>query len=610
MKRESYNRDHDSEAHASERRLISICILLFLLVFGVFYPITGDDFINYDDNDYVTDNAHVQGGLIWQKVMWAFTNTDAANWHPLTWLSHMLDCQLYGMKPWDHHLTSVLIHAANAVLVFVVIRGMTGVLWRSLFVALLFGLHPLRVESVAWIAERKDVLSAMFWLLAMWSYLGYTSNKTPRPAHATVNYWLALLCTALGLMSKPMVVTLPFALLLLDYWPLRRMTPDNAGRLAWEKAPFFLLATAGSMITFLAQKSQGAVIEYLPLGHRIETVIMAYTRYLGKFLYPVNLAILYPHPVSWSLANVVGALFLFVAISAAVFVGRRSRPYCVTGWLWYVGTLVPVIGIVQVGSQSLADRYSYVPGLGLIIILTWGACDLARSLPGKTLVLGSVATAVILGCIALTRHQISFWKDSGTVFSHAVAVTDNSYVARKALADFYSSQHRTDEAIALYREALRMHPKFEEAHVNLGAVLSQAGHPNEAKEEFKQAIRLKPNDANAYNDLGAILGSGHIDESMALFEKAVELNPGYVDARKNLGQALDAEGRIAEAVAQYQEAVRLRPDPDAHYLLGLDLEKLGRDQEAIIQLTEALKGQPDNPPAQRALERLKKRVGS
>jgi len=306
----------------------------------------------------------------------------------------------------------------------------------------------------------------------------------------------------------------------------------------------------------------------------------------------------------------MAAIALFLSISAAVIVARNSRPYCVMGWWWYVGTLAPVIGVVQIGSQSLADRYTYIPGIGLIIMLTWGACDLAAGLPFKRLVLCSAATAAIVACVALTSHQISFWKDSGTVFGHAVAVTDNSYVARKALADFYWAQGRPEEAVTLYREALKMYPNFEGAHLNLGAVFSQTGHPNEAINEFKQAIQLKPDDASAYNNLGAILGEERLDESIGLFQKAIELNPGYVDAHKNLGQAMDRKGRLEEAVAQYQEAIRLRPDSDEHCLLGLDLEKLGRDREAIIHLTEAMKGHPDNVPAQQALERLKKRNGN
>ncbi len=642
-----------------EWQAILLCLFVFLVVFQVFYPITHGGFVNYDDDVYVTDNFHVQGGLALEQVAWAFGNTDAANWHPLTWLSHMLDCQLYGAKPWGHHLTSVLIHALNAALLFVVLRGMTGALWRSLFVALLFGLHPLRVESVAWIAERKDVLSALFWLLTLWAYgryegqskvlslkskvqgpedrvlglesrvqsretgdgrsnaaSGFTQHATrntphaPRPTlyaphyYAPRYYALSLLFFALGLMSKPMVVTLPFVLLLLDYWPLGRMKQGNLPRLAWEKAPFFLLAAAGSAITFLAQKSQGAVIDYLPFINRAENGALAYVRYLGKFLCPVNLAVLYPHPVTWPLAKIIAATGLLIALSAAVFLVRRSRPYCVVGWLWFLGTLVPVIGLVQVGSQSLADRYTYIPGIGLSIILTWGAWDLARRLPGKRAALAA-ATAVIIGCAALTRHQIGFWKDGGALFSHAVAVTENSYQARKALGDFYWSQGRVNEALALYREAIQMRPGFEGAHLNLGAVLNQTGHVAEAIDEFKQAIQLKPDDPSAYNDLGAVLGAGHLDESIRLFQRAIELDPNYADAHKNLGQALDQTGHLEEAVIQYQKVIRLKPSSAAHYLLAADLEKLGRKDEAILHYTEALKIQPDDAKAQRALARLR-----
>jgi Tfp pilus assembly protein PilF len=598
----------DRSLDPSRRRLfIALCILVFLLVFAVFYPITGNNFINYDDNDYVTENIHVQAGLTWHEAAWAFANTDAANWHPLTWLSHMFDCQLYGANPWGHHLSSVLIHAVNAALLFVVLRAMTGSVWRSLFAALLFGLHPLRVESVAWIAERKDVLSTMFWLLALWAFLGYA--KTPRVGRAAVHYWLALLCFALGLMSKPMVVTLPFALLLIDYWPLHRLNKANIGRLVWEKTPFFLLAAAGSVVAFLAQKSQGAVIEFLPLSYRLETAVLAYARYLGTFFYPVNLAILYPHPMHWPLIGFLAAAVLFLAVSAWVIIARRSQPYFIMGWLWYVGTAAPVIGVVQLGSQSLADRYTYIPGIGLIIILTWGVCDLTRGLQCKRRVLGLAATAVIGACMALTHHQIGFWKDSGTLFNHAIAVTDNSYVARKTLGDYYWSQGRMDEAKALYLEALNISPAFEGAHLNLGAVLNQTGHREQAMEEFKRAIQLKPDDASAYNDLGAVLGDGHLDESIALFLKAIEISPGYADAHKNLGQAMDSKGRIEEAVAHYQQAVRLKPDSTGYFWLGLDLEKLGRDKEAVFQLTEALRLQPDNVPAQRELERLTKRGG-
>ena len=622
-----------------KRFVFPLCLLLFLLVCSVFYPITGGDFINYDDDVYVTDNFHVQGGPALEQVSWAFSNTDSANWHPVTWLSHMLDYQLYGGMPWGHHLTSVLIHALNTVLLFVVMLRMTGALWRSLFVALLFGLHPLRVESVAWVSERKDVLSSLFWMLTLWAYVEYAKSKTIHPRRANLNYWLTLVFFALGLMSKPMVVTLPFVLLLLDYWPLGRIynlrfaidepkdlkvlpltktsgAPHtlSANRksqivlrdLIWEKAPFFLMSAAGCVITFLAQQSKGAVIDYLPFINRLENAVLAYGRYLGKFLCPINLAILYPHPVSWPLVKIFAATMLLLSLTAAVFVIRRSRPYCVVGWLWFIGTLVPVIGLVQVGSQSMADRYMYLPCIGLNIILAWGVCDLVQRLHGRQTALVAATMAVIVSCAALTRHQINFWKDSGTVFGHAVAVTENNYQARKALGDFYWSQGRLNEALDLYRQAIQMYPRFEGAHLNLGAVLNETGHAEQAVDEFKQAINLKPDDPAAYNDLGAVLGQGHLDESIRLFQKAIQLDPNYADAHKNLGQAMDQLGRTEEAIVQYQKAIRLKPNSDAHYLLGIDLEKLGRKNEAIAQFTETLRFQSNNASARRALDRLQK----
>ena len=450
------------------------------------------------------------------------------------------------------------------------------------------------------------MLSALFWILTLWAYLEYANSKKTRPQLVIFNYSLALIFFVLGLMSKPMVVTLPFVLLLLDYWPLDRMKNTSLPRLIWEKAPLFLMAAAGCVITFLAQQSKGAVIDYLPLMNRLENAVLAYGRYLGIFLCPINLAILYPHPVSWPLVNIFAATILLLSLTAAVFVLRRSRPYCVVGWLWFIGTMVPVIGLVQVGSQSMADRYMYIPCIGLNIILTWGVCDLAKRLPGRQTALAATATAVIVCCMALTRHQIGYWKDSGTVFSHAVAVTENNYQARKALGDFYWSQGRQNEALDLYRQAIQMYPRFEGAHLNLGAVLNETGHVYEAIDEFKQAINLKPDDPSAYNDLGAVLGQGHLDESIRLFQKAIQLDPNYADAHKNLGQAMDQTGNLEEAVRQYQQVIRLKPNSDARQFLAIDLEKLGRKEEAITQFTEALRFHPNNANARQALERLQR----
>jgi protein O-mannosyl-transferase len=588
----------------------ALCMFVFVVIVSVFYPVTGDKFINYDDNDYVTHNPHVQGGLTWPQLLWAFRNTDTGNWHPLTWISHMVDCQIYGSNAWGHHLTSVLIHAANAVLLLLVLNSLTGLLWRSVVAALLFGLHPLRVESVAWIAERKDVLSALFWLLALWAYAGYARNQSNQPGRAAVNYWIALLAFALGLMSKPMVITLPLALLLIDYWPLGRMTRDNAIRLLTEKVPFFVLAAIGTVIAFVAQKSQGAVIEYLTPGHRLATAILAYSRYLGKYLWPVNLAILYPHPAGgWPAVEVISAAALFLGLSAIAIRTRLTRPWFAVGWFWYIVTLLPVVGLVQIGSQSLADRYSYIPGIGLVIILVWGISELTTSLPARLALLAACATGAVVVCAALTEHQIGYWKDSGTVFRHAIDVTGNSYVARKVLGDFYSSQNRPGEAVALYREAIEMCPHYEGARLNLGAVLSQTGETTNAIAEFKESIHLAPKDASAYNDLGAVLGAGHLDESIALFKQAAELDPNYYDAHDNLARALVSQGRLEEAIAQFEITANLRPGVQTHFQLALALEKAGRTNEAIDQLNEALRQRPDFTPAQQALERLQKQPG-
>ncbi len=585
------------------RALLPLCLGLFLLVFWVFYPATQCGFINYDDDVYVTDNPHVQAGLTWAQAKWAFANTDAANWHPLTWLSHMLDCQLYGSNPPGHHLTSVLLHSANAVLLFLALRSLTGATGASLFAALLFALHPLRVESVAWIAERKDVLSGFFWCAAMWAYARYARERDGG-RHAIFYFGLTLFLFACGLMSKPMVVTFPFVLLLIDFWPLRRWNRKDALRLVMEKVPFLVLSAASSVVTFLAQRGQGAVIGFLPFSYRLETAVLAYVRYLGKFFYPTNLAILYPHAKGWDLAGICGAAAVLLAISVWAAATWRRHPYFAMGWCWYLGTLVPVIGLIQVGSQSMADRYTYLPGIGLIVVLTFGIREAARlwRVPRFALAIGSAV--ILMACLFQTRHQIEFWKNSGTVFRHAIDVTENSFVARKALADYYSEQNKLGEAIALYREALQMYPNYEGAHLNLGAAYNATGRPQDAAAEFTNALALDPKDASVYNNLGAVLGANRLDESIQLFRQAVQLKPDYVDARMNLAQALDRKGAWPDAAEQYEATLRIRPNAAAHYYLAADLARLGRKEEAMEHLRATLRLEPNNQPAQQALQQL------
>ena len=629
---------------------------LFVLITAVFCPLIQANFVNYDDDIYVTANYPVQGGLGLKQLAWAFSNTAGGNWHPLTWISHMLDCRLYGTKPWGHHLTSVLLHALNAALLFRVMRALTGTIWRSAAVALLFGLHPLRVESVAWISERKDVLCGTFWLLTMWAYARYAwefkvsgssafakasaavkstmADETADgrfKAHITRSAFLGFFICAL--MSKPMAVTLPFVLLLMDWWPLQRIadcgsaaaeamadklrraelkkpeaaanSPIKLSHAFAEKWPFFLLSAAMCVVTYLAQKGQGAVVEFLPLGLRIENALIGYCRYLAKFFYPAKLAVLYPYPAAaWPAGEAIAAGVLLMAISALFVRWRGKRPYGLAGWLWFLGTLMPVIGLVQVGSQSIADRYTYLPAIGLNIVVVWGLWELAQRWRMEKFAVAA-GTLAGISCALATERQITFWRDGGKLFSHAVAVTENSFQARKALGDYYWSQGNASNAINLYRQAIEMHPKFEGAHLNLGAVFSQTGRSREAEEEFRRATVLDPRDASAFNDLATVVAATNLDEALGLFKQATELDPNYADAHKNLGLALDTKGRREEAMTEYRHVTELRPDAQAHYLLGMDLGRSGRMEEAVRELKETLRLQPDHELARQMLERLK-----
>jgi hypothetical protein len=455
-----------------------VCLGLALAVLVVFLPATRHEFVNYDDLEYVTQNGHVQAGLMWESVAWALSSTQASNWHPLTWLSHMLDCQLYGLKAGGHHLTNLLLHAVNTLLLFLVLRQMTGATWRSAFVAALFGLHPLHVESVAWVAERKDVSSTLFWMLTLWTYALYVARgegggargeggasnlrsaqhatQITRPSSgltqsATLHYSLALVCFALGLMAKPMLVTLPFVLLLLDYWPLGRLQRSTSNaqlpmirRLIYEKLPFFALALASSLVTFVVQRKGGAVssLTTLSVGARIANAAVSYARYLGKTFWPDNLSVLYPHPGHWLVWQVAGAGLLLAGGTAGALALRRRRPYLPVGWLWYVGTLVPVIGLVQVGIQSMADRYMYVPAIGVFIMLAWGLWDLTAGWRGQRVALATGGAVALACCGAVTRSQVGYWTNSETLFRRAVQVTKKNYLAYNNLGYYLSGQGR------------------------------------------------------------------------------------------------------------------------------------------------------------------------
>ena len=622
-----------------------MAVLLALVTIALYWPVTRFDFVNYDDPLYVTENPHVQAGLTWEGLAWAFgrVHGEGTYWHPLTWVSHMVDCQLYGLKPWGHHLTSVLLHAANAVLVFLVFRRMTGAFWRCVVLAGIFALHPLQVDSVAWVTERKNLLSAFFWLLTTWAYVRYVQGATPSPGSSgtqpstgprpsSLYYALSLALFALGLMCKPILVTLPFVLLLLDYWPLGRMQnaePSDPQRptrntqhvtrntvhgprftllpLLVEKVPFFVLAAASSAITILAHQGLGMMdsASRLPWDLRLENALVSYGRYLAKTFWPCRLAVFYPLPAAWPMWEVVTCGLILLAISGLVLGTARTRPWLMVGWFWLLGVLVPSSGLIQAGAQAMADRFIYVPVIGVIVAAIWGMHGLAKSGRQQPVALSVAGSAVVVLCAVLTRQQLGYWKDSETLFRHAVEVTENNYVAYDNLGTVLGQKGQLDEAIRQFQEAIRLKPDHANAHCNLGIALDKKGQTDEAIRQFQEAIRLKPDHANAHCNLGSALEKkGQMDEAMREFQEAIRLQPDHADAHNNLGVNLGKRGQLDVAIAQLQEAIRLKPDhADAHNNLGTAFLQQGRTDEAIAQYQEALRLKPDYAEARDNLAR-------
>ena len=646
--------------------------LLALVTLALYWPATGYDFVSYDDDLHVTENVEVQKGLTWESVKWAWSNPVNCIWHPITVLSHMADCQLFRLNPYGHHLTSVLLHAVNTGLVFLLLRGLTGALWRSLIVAALFGWHPLHVESVAWVSERKDVLSGFFGLLALIAYVRYAQGRgrrrrrrkrksetrnprtegnpkpetrNPKPegaagdavpvsafdvgfwmfdvrAPSSIFYLLSLCFFALGLMSKPMLVTWPFVMLLLDYWPLGRMqneecrmknaeAPDthhvsrftlhvsrftSHASLLLEKLPFFAVAAAASVVTFGVQQGAGALAsgESLPLAARAGNALIAYGRYLEKLFWPADLAVFYAHPGHWPLEQVVLAGGVLLGLSVLVWMTRRRYPYLLIGWLWYCGTLVPVSQIVQTGSHAMADRYTYLPLIGAFIPIIWSVCELTRGWRYQGLTLSVGGGAAIVLCLALTRQQIGYWKDSEALFRHALDATENNYLAHNSLGAALIKKGQINEAIRQCQEAIRLRPGYALAHNNLGLAFVEQGQATEAISQYQEAIRVKPDFAAAcYNLANALLVKNQLDEAIHQFQRALELKPDYAPAHNNLGVALARKGQKSDAIRHYQEALRLNPDyAEAHNNLGSGLSREGQASEAIRQFQEALRLKP------------------
>jgi tetratricopeptide (TPR) repeat protein len=619
------------------RRAALTCVLLGAVTLAAFWPVIHNDFVSYDDREYVTQNPHVLAGWTWANAGWAFRTGHAGNWHPLTWLSHILDVQLFGLRPAWHHLTSLLLHAVNAVLLLILLRRLTGAFWRSLCVAALFALHPLHVESVAWVAERKDVLSAFFFLLTLWAYARYAEVQSPKPKvqsqaggdgsqesqsaastsdphresritnhqsritfHSSLFYVLSLFCFALGLMSKPMLVTLPCVLLLLDFWPLGRLRSATVVSLVVEKVPFLALSLASSVLTFLIQQGAGAVssLETLPIEFRLSNALISYVRYATKMFWPAKLAVIYPVPTEWPALWVAGAVLVLAGVSMLALYRARKAPYLAFGWLWYLGMLVPVIGLVQVGQQSMADRYSYLPLIGLFVAIVWSAAEISARWPGTRSGLALCAAAVITACVVLTWNQAGYWRNSASLFEHALAVTRDNAVAQNNFGVTLLDAGNLVAAEGHFTEAIRLKPNYPDALGNLGLCRAQQGRLEEAGDLFQRCLKAQPTASAHYNLASLLSEQGKLEEAEAHYQAALRLKPEFVEAWYNLGALEAKRGRMEESAQDYATVLRIRPDhAEAHLSLGAWLAGQKKFDEAIVHFKAALRAAPDKADA-------------
>ena len=618
----------------------AVCGVLALSTLFVYAQVRSHSFVSYDDPLYI-QNPAVMRGLSLQSLWWALTSGLTPYWHPLTWLTHMLDYQLWGANAGAHLFVNALMHAASAVLLFAVLQRMSGALWPSAFVAAVFALHPLRVESVAWVAERKDVLSTLFWVLTMWAYALYAERPTWR------RYAVLAVTYALGLMAKPMLVTLPLALLLLDVWPLRRVRleagqRDVALRLFLEKVPLLGLAAISSAITIVNQRAAGALspVEFLSLGQRVSNALVSYVSYLGMLVWPVDLAVLYPHRVTLPVWEIGAAVAVLLLVSALALWMSRRFPYVLVGWLWYVGTLVPVIGLMQAGEQALADRFTYVPMIGILMIIAWGVPDLLAQWKQRQTALAAAACAAVIACTALSWVQLQYWKDSETLYRRALAVTTRNAAMYNNLGLLMMERGNLPEAETQFRSALEVRPTHAKAHTNLALILSRKGdaagaaqHSRQAVQlapllpevrsnlgqvlqsqgdltgaeaEYREALRLSPNNGELQYNLGVLfMAQRRFDDAIGAFQQALRLAPNLVEARNNLAAALTQAGRLQEARAQFEEVVRVRPTyAEAHYNLALLLLRLGEVQPAVSHLQTAVRLRPDLTQARAKLAEL------
>ena len=552
------------------RREVWICFFLVLITLFVYMQVVSYEFINYDTDRYVYENQYVKAGLTGKGIGWAFTTIYASNWHPVTWLSHMLDAELFGLKPGWHHFSNVFFHIANTVLLFWILARMSGDIWKSSLVAALFAIHPMHVQSVAWVAERKDVLSTFFGLLAVGSYFRYVRCPT------IGRYMPVLIFFLLGLMSKPMLVTLPFLLLLLDYWPLKRFNfqvlrdSDATGSqmpakvfLSAEKIPLFLLSAVFCMVTLIVQQDGGAVgsLALYPLHLRIVNALVSYASYIAKMLWPVNLAVVYPYPGVFPAWKIWAACLVLSGMSFLALKNYKTRPWLLVGWLWYLGTLLPVIGLVQAGSQAMADRYTYVPLIGMFIILVWGLFDLLERYRIKPFKFAFIAIAFLSALIAVSWIQVGYWQNSITLFEHTLDVTKNNYVAHNNLGHRLLELGKSEDARRHFAKSIQINSEFEIAHLNLGLAFSRQGKLDQAIKHYSKALQIKPNYTVAHNNLGnAWYRLGKADKAYEHYLEAIKINPAYAEAYNNLGAASIRMGDPKRAVSFFRKALKINPD--------------------------------------------------
>lgn len=555
-----------------------ICLFLVLSTLAVYGQVSNYEFVGFDDDVLLIENAKVRNGLTLESIGWAFRLDNMTYWHPLTWLSYILDVQLYGLNPGGHHMTNVLLHIVNALLLFIVFNKMTAALWRSALVAALFALHPLNVESVAWVVERKNVLSTLFWMLTLLTYAGYVQRST------IYRYLLTLMVFVLGLMAKPMLVTLPFVLLILDVWPLKRChllqwLDDRQERvrisktkgiqelkllpLILEKIPFLIFSGISVYLSLLSARLSGQAIslDEVSLYHRMTNAFVSYVSYIAKMIWPRDLAVFYPFPDTAQLWKAAGAFLLLMVVSILVMRALKKRPYLGVGWLWYLGTLLPVIGLVQAGLwPAVADRFAYVPLVGLFVMIVWGISDLAAAWRYRALGLGTLTAVVLIILMATAWLQTRYWKNSVILFQHAVEVTDNNHVMHGNLGFALTARGRPDEAIQHYKEALRINPDFEKANVNIGLALLTQGKFDECIEYYEDVLRAKPGYVGVHHNLAVVLlRKGKIDEAVVHLQTAVSLKPDYAEAYNSLGVAMVFKGDIEAAIRIFRKALEINP---------------------------------------------------